>query len=182
MKIYTKTGDSGETGLFGGQRVGKDSTRIEAYGTVDELNSFIGLALCEVKSKDLIDDLRLIQNRLFTVGSDLATPLDSKIKNFNLPRTEEIFFEDLEKRIDFYSNQLEELRNFILPGGSKGASLLHVCRTVCRRGERLVVELMHHEELNKNIVIFLNRLSDFFFVAARYENHITGNEDLKWEK
>lgn len=182
MKIYTKTGDSGETGLFGGQRVGKESLRIEAYGTVDELNSFIGLALCEITDAELIADLKLIQNRMFTVGSDLATPLDSKIKNFVLPRTEEIFSSDLEKRIDFYSNQLEELKSFILPGGSKGASFLHVCRTVCRRGERLVVDLMHHEELNKNIVIFMNRLSDFFFVAARYANHISGNEDLKWEK
>jgi cob(I)alamin adenosyltransferase len=182
MKIYTKTGDTGETGLFGGQRVSKDNLRIDAYGTVDELNAFIGLALCETVSAELKADLKLIQNRLFTVGSDLATPLQSDLKNFVVPRTEDIFYLDLEKRIDFYSIKLEELRNFILPGGSKSASILHVCRTVCRRSERLVVNLMQKEELNKNIVIFMNRLSDFFFVVARYENFVSGIEDVKWEK
>lgn len=182
MKIYTKTGDKGETGLFGGRRVGKDSLRIEAYGTVDELNSFIGLALTELESEVVAEDLQLIQNRLFTVGSDLATPLDHGSGNFLVPRTEENFSKDLEKRIDHYSNQLDELRNFILPGGSKGAARLHVCRTVCRRAERLVVHLMHEEEINQYIVIFLNRLSDFLFMAARLENKVSGHDDVKWEK
>lgn len=182
MKIYTKTGDSGDTGLFGGKRVGKDNLRIETYGTIDELNAFIGYALCEIQSEDLKHDLQIIQNRLFTLGSDLATPFDSEPKNFKIPRAEENFYLDLEKQIDFYSNQLGELREFILPGGSKGASLLHICRTVCRRAERLTVNLMHKEEINKNIVIFLNRLSDFFFTAARFENFTTGREDTKWKK
>jgi len=182
MKIYTKTGDKGETGLFGGRRVGKDSLRIEAYGTIDELNSFIGLALTELESEVVAEDLQLVQNRLFTVGSDLATPLDHGNGNFLVPRTEENFSKDLEKRIDHYSNQLDELRNFILPGGSKGAARLHVCRTVCRRAERLVVHLMHEEEINQYIVIFLNRLSDFLFMAARLENKVSGHDDVKWEK
>lgn len=182
MKIYTKTGDRGETGLFGGRRVGKDSLRIEAYGTIDELNSFIGLALTGLESEVVAEDLELIQNRLFTVGSDLATPLDHGNDSFRVPRTEENFVKDLEKRIDHYSNQVDELRNFILPGGSTGAARLHVCRTVCRRAERLVVHLSREEEINQNIVIFLNRLSDFLFMAARLENRVSGHDDVKWEK
>ncbi len=182
MKIYTKTGDRGETGLFGGRRVGKDSLRIEAYGTIDELNSFIGLALTGLESEVVAEDLELIQNRLFTVGSDLATPLDHGNGSFRVPRTEENFAKDLEKRIDHYSNQVDELRNFILPGGSTGAARLHVCRTVCRRAERLVVHLSREEEINQNIVIFLNRLSDFLFMAARLENRVSGHDDVKWEK
>ena len=182
MKIYTKTGDKGETGLFGGRRVGKDSLRIEAYGTIDELNSFIGLAVTELESEVVAEDLQIIQNRLFTVGSDLATPLDQGNTGYRIPRTDENFSQDLEKRIDHYSNQLDELRNFILPGGSRGAARLHVCRTVCRRAERLVVHLSREEEINQNIVIFLNRLSDFLFMAARLENKVSGHDDVKWEK
>lgn len=181
MKIYTKTGDNGETGLFGGKRVGKDHLRIDAYGTVDELNAFCGLAITEIKNPEIINDLTAIQNRLFVVGSDLATPEENKSK-ISIPRTEEKFFIELENRIDYYSTKLEDLRNFILPGGSKGAALLHICRTVCRRAERLVVALEKKEQLNHLIVVYLNRLSDFFFVLSRYENALNGVEDVKWEK
>ncbi len=182
MKIYTKTGDKGETGLFGGERVKKDSQRIEAYGTVDELNSFIGLAVTEIKDEEIKDLLLKIQNMLFTVGSDLATPELSADKRLNVVRTPEYYITDAEKAIDEFNGRLEELKNFILPGGSKGAAYLHVCRTICRRAERSAVRLNNTVQIGKNIVIFLNRLSDLFFVLARYENKICGISDVKWEK
>ncbi len=180
MKIYTKTGDKGETGLFGGERVKKNSLRIEAYGTVDELNSFIGLAFTEVKDNELRNILLKIQNELFVVGSDLATPENEKNKNLKIKRVPDEFYIDVEKVIDEYENKLEPLKNFILPGGSKCAALLHVSRTVCRRAERIVVELNSRENINKNIIIFLNRLSDLLFVIARYENSISNIPDTKW--
>ncbi len=180
MKIYTKTGDKGETSLFNGKRVKKDNIRIDSYGTVDELNSFIGLAMTEVKSPEVNKLLSEIQNTLFTCGSDLATPLEYKNGRFTIPRISEEDYKKLENWIDFFSDKLEELRNFILPGGSKGASVLHVCRTVCRKAERLVVTLQGTEEINGNIVIFLNRLSDLFFVLARFENSFNNVEDHKW--
>ena len=180
MKIYTKTGDKGETGLFGGERVSKDSLRISAYGTVDELNSFIGLAITEVKDKGVKKNLLKIQNQLFVVGSDLATPEDEKTKQLNIQRTPESFFTDIEKMIDDYDAQLEELRNFILPGGSKSASVLHVCRTICRRAEREVVALKNSVTIGENIVIFLNRLSDLLFVLSRFENKVSNHPDTIW--
>jgi len=179
-KIYTKTGDKGDTGLFGGGRVPKYSTRIEAYGTVDELNSFIGLAVAEVLDNDIKTLLGKIQNELFTVGSSLAAPDTGKEKNKLIPEVSEAFIKDAESAIDKFEEKLEPLKNFILPGGSKGAALLHVCRTVCRRAERKVVELKSKEIVSDNIVIFLNRLSDLFFVLARYENSISGIPDIKW--
>lgn len=180
MKIYTKTGDKGETGLFGGERVGKNNIRISAYGTVDELNSFIGLALTEIKSEEIKEILIDIQNKLFVVGSDLATPDNEKNRKLNIKRTSEDFITKAEKDIDFISDKLEPLRNFILPGGSKGAALLHICRTVTRRAEREVVELKNSEYISDNILVFLNRLSDLFFVLSRYENQVSGIPDVKW--
>jgi cob(I)alamin adenosyltransferase len=181
MKIYTKGGDKGETGLFGGERVSKDSTRIEAYGTVDELNSFIGLALIEAKDKEVKKLLEKIQNTLFVLGADLSTPDNEKNKNHNIPRISKSYYEEIEKEIDKFDSRLDELRNFILPGGSKGAALLHICRTICRRAERRVVALNNIVNLNPDIIILLNRLSDLFFVLARYENKISGIEDVKWQ-
>jgi len=180
IKIYTKTGDKGETSLFSGKRVRKDDVRIESYGTVDELNSFIGMAMTEVKSPEINKLLSEIQNTLFTCGSDLATPLEYKNGRFTIPRITEEDYKKLENQIDLFSDKLEELRNFILPGGSKGAAILHVCRTVCRKAERLVVTLQANEEINGNIVIFLNRLSDLFFILARSENSFNNVDDLKW--
>jgi cob(I)alamin adenosyltransferase len=180
-KIYTKTGDKGDTGLFGGGRVPKYSLRIEAYGTVDELNSFIGLASTEVKDTDVEALLEKIQSELFTVGSNLAAPDIEKDKSRIIPKVTEEFIKDTENAIDKFEEKLEPLKNFILPGGSKGAALLHVCRTICRRAERKVVELKSKEIVNDNIVIFLNRLSDLFFVLARHENKISGISDVKWK-
>jgi cob(I)alamin adenosyltransferase len=180
MKIYTKTGDKGETGLFGGERVSKDSLRISAYGTIDELNSFIGLAITEVVDKSVKENLLKIQNQLFVVGSDLATPEDEKTKKLNIQRTPASYYTDIEKMIDEYDEQLEELRNFILPGGSKSAALLHVCRTICRRAEREVVAQKNSVTIGENIIIFLNRLSDLLFVLSRFENKVSNHPDTIW--
>jgi len=181
MKIYTKTGDKGETGLFGGERVSKDSPRIRAYGTLDELNAFIGLAITEVKDDSVKLLLNDIQNKLFIIGSDLATPDTEKNKKLNIFRTPVEYYQSLEVSIDKYESDLETLKNFILPGGSKSASLLHVCRTIARRAEREVVALNSTVQVADNIIIFMNRLSDLFFVLSRYENKVSGFEDIKWQ-
>lgn len=182
MKIYTKTGDSGETSLFGGRRVWKDNPRISAYGTVDELNAVIGLAITEIIDQELKQILMSLQNDLFVLGSDLATPLEKENKNFIIPRIQKENFERLEKLIDEIDASLPELRNFILPGGTKGSALLHLARTVCRRGEREVVSLSKNEELNFEIEVYLNRLSDLLFVLARYQNYISNVKDVDWQK
>ena len=182
MQIYPKTGDGGETGLFGGERVSKNAIRIEAYGTIDELNAFIGLAIIEVSDKSVIDLLQKIQNWLFSIGADLATPDDEKTKKLNVFRTPEEYYLYLEKEIDKYESRLDELRNFILPGGTKGAALLHICRTITRRAERMVVALNSTVKIGNNIIIFLNRLSDLFFVLARFDNAISGTPDIKWNE
>jgi cob(I)alamin adenosyltransferase len=179
-KIYTKTGDKGDTGLLGGGRIPKYSLRIDAYGTVDELNSFVGLAITEVKNMDVEALLEKIQNELFTIGSNLAAPGIVNDSSRIIPQVTEGFIKDAEIAIDKYEEKLVPLKNFILPGGSKGAALLHVCRTICRRAERKVVELKSKEIVNDNIVIFLNRLSDLFFVLARHENMISNVPDIKW--
>ncbi len=181
MKIYTKTGDDGTTGLFGGERVSKDNSRIEAYGTIDELNSFIGLAITEIKSEEVIKVLQKIQNELFTVGSDLSTPDVEKNNKLKMPRVSKEFITDAENAIDFFENKLEPLKNFILPGGTKGSALLHVCRSISRRAERRIITLKTQVKLSDNITIFINRLSDLFFVLARYENSYCGVDDVKWE-
>lgn len=180
MKIYTKTGDKGETGLFGGERVSKDNKRICAYGTIDELNSFIGVAITEINSEEIRNILLDIQNKLFTVGSDLATPDNEKNRKLNIQRTSEDFITKAENDIDTISDKLEPLRNFILPGGSKGSALLQVCRTVARRAEREIVELKKVDYISDNILVFLNRLSDLLFVLSRYENQVSGIPDTKW--
>ncbi len=180
MKIYTKTGDKGETGLFAGSRVSKNSERIEAYGTIDELNSFIGLTITEVKSNEVKSLLEKIQNQLFITGSELATPEIDTNKKLNVPRVTPEFSFEIEKSIDNFESQLEELKHFILPGGSKSAAFLHICRTITRRAERRVVTLSKKEKIGENILIFLNRLSDLFFVLARFENMQEGNLDIKW--
>ncbi len=180
MKIYTKTGDKGETGLFGGERVSKNSLRIEAYGTIDELNAFIGLAVIEVSDKSVKNLLQKIQNWLFTIGADLATPDNEKTKKLNVFRTPDEYYSYIEKEIDNYEGKLEELKNFILPGGTKGAVLLHICRTITRRTERMVVALNSTVKIGNNIIIFLNRLSDLFFVLARFDNAVTGTPDIEW--
>jgi len=182
VKIYTKTGDGGETSLFGGERISKGSDRIESYGAVDELNSFIGLAITEVSDNDVKNLLHKIQNQLFVVGCDLATPKTSKTIKLKIKRVSPKFYKDIEKEIDRFDAKLENLNNFIIPGGSNGASLLHICRTIARRTERRVVALNDTVNVGRNIIIFLNRLSDLFFVLSRYENKISGHSDIKWNK
>ena len=181
MKIYTKTGDKGKTSLFGGERVWKDNLRIKAYGTVDEVNAYIGLALTEIRDEELTKTLNEIQNQLFVVGGDLAAPEDKgNSKNFKIPRVTEEYVTFAEQRIDFYTSKLPELKHFILPGGTKGASFLHVARTICRRAEREIITLSKEAEIGINVIIFLNRLSDLFFVLARYENFINETPDVGW--
>lgn len=180
MKIYTKTGDKGETGLFGGERVSKHSTRLDAYGTVDELNSFLGLAILEVNNQEIKSIIKEIQQKLFVVGSDLATPQTEKNQKLKITRTPDEYIDETERLIDKFESQLDELKNFILPGGSKGSALLHICRTIARRAEREIVALKNTEEIGNNIVIFLNRLSDLFFVLSRFENKYSNIPDTKW--
>ncbi len=179
MKIYTKTGDKGSTSLYNGSRVSKSSLRVETYGTVDVLNSIIGIALAHDIPNQIKEDLLKISNRLFYLGSDLATPMDSKIQ---IERINEENITFLEQKIDEYTEQMPELKNFILPGGSKPASFLHHARTVCRRAERLAVSLAEAENIGDLPIIFLNRLSDYLFTAARYANHLLGVEERIWEK
>jgi cob(I)alamin adenosyltransferase len=180
MKIYTKTGDKGETGLFGGERVSKSSLRLDAYGSIDELNSFLGLAIVEVASSEIKNVLIDLQNKLFALGSDLATPETEKNKKLNITRLPDTYILEIEQAIDKYQAQLDELKNFILPGGTKGSALLQICRTISRRAEREVVALKNTEQIGENIVIFLNRLSDLFFVLSRFENKYSNIPDTKW--
>lgn len=182
MKIYTKTGDKGETSLFGGKRVWKDDLRIQAYGTVDELNSILGVAITEIKNEELKEVIGSIQHELFTVGSDLAAPLERNNTNFVIPRVDSNFVQQLEKFIDKFDSQLPILKNFILPGGLKSSALLHHARTICRRAEREVVALSKTDAINQEIEVYLNRLSDLLFVLARFENFSNGSSDIFWQK
>jgi cob(I)alamin adenosyltransferase len=178
-KVYTRTGDDGTTGLGGGQRVAKDSLRIEAYGTVDELNSSIGVVLSTGVDESLIDPLRTIQNELFHLGSDLCVREEDKTR-LPVPKVEERHVVALESLMDRLSEKLSPLENFILPGGAAGASMLHVARTVCRRAERLVIALGRKEPVGAFTIRYLNRLSDALFVMARYENKMRGVPDILW--
>lgn len=178
MKIYTKTGDGGETSLFGGGRVSKYSARIEAYGTVDELNSTIGYARSQQLNVDSDKKLEIIQNDLFVIGADLATPPETKA---TIKRIESEQITQLESWIDEMEKDLTPLRYFILPGGTAGASALHISRTVCRRAERCVINAMKTETISNLVVIYLNRLSDFLFVMSRYENSKAGVNEIHWK-
>lgn len=180
MKIYTKTGDGGETGLFRGPRVPKHHLRVQAYGGVDELNAMIGIALCEVQSGEIREVLSSLQHQLFEVGADLATPAQEKEDGkLRIPSS---MVEALEKSIDHFDESLPELGQFILPGGNRGASWLHYARTICRRAERGATLLAEKEPVNPEIVRYLNRLSDLLFVLARAENHSAGVSETIWKK
>ena len=180
MKIYTKTGDAGKTSLFGGKRVSKDNLRIEAYGTVDELNSLLGAALTEINDPEIASAVERIQNELFNVGADLATPISNDGKDSYIKRTVEEDILRLENDIDKFDSQLPELKSFILPGGSKGASLLQLARSVCRRAERTAVALGGQEEIGKFVIVYLNRLSDLLFILGRAENLFNGVPEPEW--
>jgi cob(I)alamin adenosyltransferase len=179
-KVYTRTGDAGTTGLGGGQRVPKDSARIEAYGTVDELNSALGVALAWGLDERLAAPLRRIQNELFHLGSDLCVREEDKAR-IPVPVVEQRHVTALEELVDQLTDRLGPLANFILPGGSPGAAQLHVARTVCRRAERLLVALARQEAVGAFALPYLNRLSDALFVMARYENLQKGVADTLWD-
>lgn len=179
MKIYTKTGDTGETGLYGGIRVPKDAMRVEAFGTVDELNTCIGFVRSQIQDEELNAILHRIQNELFDIGADLATQdAHPKTASLRIPPTLRI---ELEREIDRFEDQLPPLKNFILPGGSTGGAAVHLARTVCRRAERCVVSLAKAEMVNPEVLIYLNRLSDLLFVLARLVNHRSGVPEPLWE-
>jgi cob(I)alamin adenosyltransferase len=177
MKIYTKTGDAGETGLWGGQRVSKDALRVHAYGTADECNAAIGVARASGVDAGLDATLGQVQAQLFVVGADLATPGEG---GANIPRVGATEIGFLEAQIDTLEAELEPLKQFILPGGTAGASHLHVARTICRRAERWVVSLAHEEGVSPDVLMYLNRLSDFLFVAARVANARAATPDVPW--
>lgn len=190
MKIYTKTGDGGQTSLFGGKRVGKDSIRVEAYGTVDELNSAIGVVIAQIRNptlrlrsgqeSEIRNNLLKIQNDLFTIGSILATP---KTIPYNLkPKTLKNRVSHFEQLIDLLTSKLPALSSFILPGGGKTGAALHLARTVCRRAERRVVALAEKEKVAAEIIIYLNRLSDLLFTMARFVNSKEKKKEIIWVK
>ena len=179
-RVYTRTGDDGTTGLGGGQRVPKDSARIEAYGTVDELSSAIGVAIALGLEPRLAETLARIQNELFNLGSDLCILEEDKVK-MPVPVIEERNVDALERLMDELSEELPPLDNFILPGGSPGAAQLHVARTVCRRAERLTIALARLEPVGPFVVKYLNRLSDALFVMSRYESAKRGIPDILWD-
>lgn len=180
-KVYTRTGDDGTTGLGTGRRVPKTSPRIAAYGTVDELNSQIGVALSTSGIQaDLVEPLQRVQNELFHAGSDLCVP-EADRAQLPVPRVEQRHIDALERLMDELSDALEPLANFILPGGMLAAAQLHVARTVCRRAEREVVALAAQEAINPLITRYLNRLSDALFVMARYQNLRSGVSEPLWD-
>jgi len=178
MKIYTKTGDKGHTGLLGGGRVAKSSPRIQAYGEADELNAILGVVRAETKLEAIQRSLTEVQSSLFVVGAQLASPRAEP----NIEVITSAHIDGLERQIDAMTANLPELRNFILPGGTKTAALLHLARTVCRRVERSVVALseLPNESVDHWLVIYLNRLSDYLFVLARLANQLEGVEDVPW--
>jgi cob(I)alamin adenosyltransferase len=179
VKIYTKQGDRGQSVLFDGTRVPKDHLRLETYGTIDELNSHLGLARAHIQDTPLAELLLTLQLQLFELGSDLATPLgapnEAKVARVG---PERITF--LERQIDEATSQLPALKRFILPGGSVAAAELHVARTICRRAERLLVTLMHEVPVGDHLLIYLNRFSDLLFVLARVANQRGGLADVEW--
>ena len=178
MKIYTKTGDTGSTSLFSGGRVSKTHLRVEAYGTVDELNSVLGLARASQPGEQTMAWLERVQNDLFHLGADLATPLETAS-----PREVRVSADNvrwLEETIDTMTAELPPLKHFVLPGGSMAAAQLHVARTICRRAERLIVALQTQEALGEQVLPYVNRLSDWLFTLARWENHQAGIEETKW--
>jgi cob(I)alamin adenosyltransferase len=179
LKIYTKTGDKGQTGLVGGSRIDKDSLRIQAIGDVDELNAVLGVARLDSPNTSLDKDLEKLQNLLFDVGAELATPTDSKFDNRIVSEYHILYFEE---SIDRQTLALPPLTQFILPGGDKLAAHLHLARVVTRRAERSVLAFHKEETVRQEILVFLNRISDWLFVAARTANHERNVQDVVWAR
>lgn len=179
-KIYTRTGDKGTTALGGGQKVSKDSPRINSYGTVDELNATIGVAIALGLNEKLTAALAIIQNELFHLGSDLCFIEEDK-KKYKIPEIEERHITKLESLIDELNDVVGPLKNFTLPGGTRGAAQLHVSRTVCRRAERELIALVAEESIGKYVLPYVNRLSDLLFVMSRYDNHVNNMPEPLWD-
>ena len=177
MSVYTRFGDKGKTSLYGGKTVSKGSLRIDAYGNLDELNSWLGAVLAETKDKRIKNSFLIIQNDLFEIGASLS----SDAKNKALGEYLEKRVKQFEKEIDDLTKKLPELANFILPGGGKTGSSLHIARTVCRRAERRIAELSEKESVNEKILIYINRLSDLLFTFARYINYKEKKKELLWK-
>ena len=183
MKIYTRTGDDGGTALFGGGRVSKAALRVDAYGTVDELNASLGWAVTQVTDDTLRSRLEVMQHDLFALGADLSTPPPDEGRR--RPQTPPLPVDrigEMERWMDEAADELPELTAFVLPGGTAGAAALHVARTVCRRAERVVVALAAQEPVEEGVVRYLNRLSDLLFMFARQENHRSGTADVEWRQ
>ena len=180
-KIYTRTGDKGQTTLVGGAKVNKWDTRLEAYGTIDELNSFIGWLLQVPGTDSEAGLLRFVQNKLFVIGSYLATDISfTELREASKLKIDDVL--RIEQRIDELDAQLPPIKNFILPGGSQAASVAHICRTVCRRAERRICELSSQHPVDENLLRFINRLSDYLFVFARFNNYKTSGNEIYWDK
>lgn len=181
FKIYTKTGDGGKTSLIGGTKVPKSDIRIDTYGTVDELNSWIGLINDQLSREPFKDELKGIQDRLFTIGSSLACDTD-KEPRMKIPDLHTSDIEFLERRIDEMTEVLPPMKSFILPGGHPTVSSIHICRTVCRRAERLAVTMLEHEFfVEEKVIQYLNRLSDYLFILARYAGQLLGVAEVPWK-
>lgn len=178
MSIYTKFGDKGKTSLYGGKTISKANLRVEAYGSCDELNSFLGIVLIDLKEKNINKNILQIQQDLFEIGGSLASLSKAKEKESSMYLKERIIY--FEKEIDSYSKKLPELENFILPGGGKTGANLHFARTLARRAERRIVALSEKESINKDILIFVNRLSDLLFIYARVVNHKEKKKETLW--
>ena len=178
MKLYTKKGDKGETSLIGGVKVSKSNIRIHAYGSIDELNSYIGILRSELRKEHTVETLSEIQDRLFTIGSLLASHPSSKMI---VPDISEKDIELLENQMDEMNTILPELKSFILPGGNPIEAHCHVARTICRRAERWIVQLSEEEEVDPILIKYINRLSDYLFVAARFVNYLAGAKEIEWK-
>lgn len=180
MKIYTGFGDKGNTALFGGETVRKNHLRVEMYGTLDELNSLIGIVRNKNQDKKVDSILKNIQNEIFTYGAEIATPQVEKRDTFN-DKISEQHISALENSIDYFSEKLPVLKKFVLPGGSEASCYTHMARTVCRRAERILINLADEIEIRGQLIVYLNRLSDLLFVLARYENNLNNVEDVHWD-
>ena len=180
MKIYTGFGDKGDTALFGGETVKKNHLRVEMYGTLDELNSLTGLLRNKNSDPQIDKVLQNIQNELFTYGSEIATPDESKRAKFT-EHISDLHINTLENYIDRFMENLPELKKFVLPGGCEAACYAHLARTVCRRAERMLISLANDIEIRNELIVYLNRLGDLLFVIARYENVLNNVEDVSWQ-
>ena len=178
MKLYTRTGDDGSTGLFGGERLGKEDMRVEAYGTVDELNSALGLAAATCTFDEISSVINMLQHRLFDLGADLSTPNAAEVQRS--VRIEAQHVAELEKLIDQTSAKLPPLTSFVLPGGTELSARVHQARTICRRAERRIVALARRAPVSDHVIPFINRLGDLLFTLARRANHLAAADDVPW--